>query len=251
MVLVLASALTAHAAAPTLADKKAAKEHYDRGTTHYNLGEFVEAAEEYKAAYRIIPENVILYNIGQIYRLAKEYDQALFFYNSYLSNLTDANARKEVEARIAKIQTLIKEKKEKNGTEPKAGDPTAKADPGKPDAVAKPGDRPTVKADPTPTGNSDRVKLLVEVIKQKRQGFRDCFDLWSKTHAGIEGQFVLVLWLQPDGKLDEVEAAGNGLQAPEVERCLIDHARTLTYPASPSGRMTKFTYPFNFKPLPQ
>ena len=60
-----------------------------------------------------------------------------------------------------------------------------------------------------------------------------------------------MLWLQPDGKLEEAEAAANSMQAPEVEKCLIDYSKTLTYPKSAAGRVTKFTYPFNFKPLVQ
>lgn len=250
--LLLVAAVAPAGAAPTMEERKTAKEHYEKGTRHYNLGEFVEAADEYKLAYKAVPDTVILYNIGQLYRLAKDYDKALLFYQSFLSNTKDATVRKEVEGRIAKLAVLIKDRDEKAS----APDATKKPDEGAPTdlgVVAKPphGTKPEPKPAAPPTGNSDRIQLLVEVIKQKRQGFRDCFDGWSKGHPGIEGHFVLVLWLQPDGKLDEAEAAANGMQAPEVEKCLIDYSKTLTYPKSAAGRVTKFTYPFNFKPLVQ
>jgi len=37
------------------------------------------------------------------------------------------------------------------------------------------------------------------------------------------------------------------LHAADVEKCMIDFAKTLTYPKSPSGKDTRFTYPFDFK----
>ncbi len=243
--LLLVAAVTPAGAAPKLEERKTAKEHYEKGTRHYNLGEFVEAADEYKLAYKAVPDTVILYNIGQLYRLAKDYDKALLFYQSFLANTKEGAVRKEVEGRIAKLNVLIKERDEKASQPP---DPTKKpeADPAVPAKTPDPNAKPMLM-----TGNSDRIKQLVEVVKQKRQGFRDCFDGWSKGNPGIEGHFVLVLWLQPDGKLDEAEAAANSMQAPEVEKCLIDYSKTLTYPKSAAGRVTKFTYPFNFKPLVQ
>jgi tetratricopeptide (TPR) repeat protein len=42
-------------AASAADDSAAAREHYQRAERHYDLGEFDEAAAEYKEAYRLLP----------------------------------------------------------------------------------------------------------------------------------------------------------------------------------------------------
>jgi len=98
-------------------------------------------------------------------------------------------------------------------------------------------------------GASDRFQPMVDTIKANRDAFRRCFDLWGKTHPGANGSVYLVFHLKPDGKLDKAEAdpSKGNLHAADVEKCMIDVAKTLTYPKSPSGKETKFTYPFDFK----
>lgn len=98
-------------------------------------------------------------------------------------------------------------------------------------------------------GGSDRLQPLLDLIKSNRDGFRRCFDLWGKTNRGQSGSVYLVFSLKPDGALNKVEvdpSKGN-LHAAEVETCMVDFAKSLTYPKSPSGKDTKFTYPFDFK----
>jgi hypothetical protein len=98
-------------------------------------------------------------------------------------------------------------------------------------------------------GASDRFQPMTDLIKSNRDGFRRCFDLWGRKNPGQSGSIYLVFNLKPDGKLDKVEvdpSKGN-LHAAEVETCMIDFAKSLAYPKSPSGKDTKFTYPFDFK----
>lgn len=59
----------------------------------------------------------------------------------------------------------------------------------------------------------------------------------------------MVLVIKPDGTLKGVSFANapNRVSAPDVESCMSDLAKSLTYPRSPSGKETKFTYPFDFK----
>ena len=59
----------------------------------------------------------------------------------------------------------------------------------------------------------------------------------------------LVLKLRPDGSLTSVgfDDVPNRVSAPEVEGCISDLAKSLTYPASPSGKETRFRYPFDFR----
>jgi hypothetical protein len=106
-------------------------------------------------------------------------------------------------------------------------------------------------AAPTPSsGASDRFLPLTDLIKSKRAAFRCCFDLWAKKNAGVSGDVRMVVKLTPDGSVKGVSFAdtANRLQAPAVEACISDVAKSLTYPKSPAGKETTFTFPFNFLP---
>jgi hypothetical protein len=92
------------------ADKAAdveARRHFEEGLKHYNVGEFLEAAKEYTAAYKARPSSVMLYNIAQAYRLGNDSQQALFFYRSYLRNVPGAINRHEVEERIGRLEAQL------------------------------------------------------------------------------------------------------------------------------------------------
>jgi tetratricopeptide (TPR) repeat protein len=93
-------------------DSAGARQHYEEGTRAYNLGEFKRAAEEYREAYRLKPDPAILYNIAQAYRLDKNFDQALFFYRSFLRNQPDTPNRKEVEGRIHTLEDQLKQQQQ-------------------------------------------------------------------------------------------------------------------------------------------
>lgn len=98
-------------------------------------------------------------------------------------------------------------------------------------------------------GGGGRLEPLAALIKSRRDGFRCCFDRYAKAHAGAAGAVKMVLDLKPDGAVKNVSFADtpNRVRAPEVESCMSDLARSLTYPRSPSGKETKLTYPFDFK----
>ena len=70
--------------------QKEARDHYEKGITHYNLGEFDEAITEFKQAYAISQAPGLLFNIAQSYRLKKDYAQALYFYKTYVRLQPDA-----------------------------------------------------------------------------------------------------------------------------------------------------------------
>jgi hypothetical protein len=98
-------------------------------------------------------------------------------------------------------------------------------------------------------GASDRFEPLTDLIRSKRDGFRCCFDLWARSHPGAQGAMKMVIELKKDGAVTNVSFtdAPNRVDAPEVESCMIELARGLAYPKSPSGKDTRFTYPFDFK----
>lgn len=85
-------------------EPEAAKRHFREGTSHYDLGDFQQAIDSYKAGYRIKPDPVFLYNIGQAHRMRKEFDQALTAYKAYLRNRPNAPNRADVETKIADMR---------------------------------------------------------------------------------------------------------------------------------------------------
>lgn len=99
-------------------------------------------------------------------------------------------------------------------------------------------------------GKSDRFTPVNTLIKSRRNGYRCCFDIWAKTHPGQPGKILLAFELNPDGvvKSVTVKKDESSPMATEIESCLSDVTKTITFPKSPSGRDTRFTYPFDFKP---
>jgi len=106
VVLLVAAAATAHAADSGDALQEA-KDHYDRGMAHYELGEFAAAVEEFKQAYARSQAPGLLFNLAQASRLNKEYEQALHFYRAYLRVRPDAANREDVEKRIAELEPIV------------------------------------------------------------------------------------------------------------------------------------------------
>ena len=96
---------------PAFADPAAnlAREHYQKGTTLYELGKFHDAAVEYEEAYKAKSDPALLFNIGQAYRLAGDAKSAVTAYRSFLRKMPDAPNRHEVEAHIGKLQKQLDE----------------------------------------------------------------------------------------------------------------------------------------------
>lgn len=115
------SVRTVHAQPVLADDKKAeAKALYEKGLNHYNLGEFDPAIAAFRAAYAISSAPGLLFNIAQSFRLKKDYEQASYFYTTYLRLKPDAPNRSDVEQRIAEMDKLVEEQK-KMGFRPPTG----------------------------------------------------------------------------------------------------------------------------------
>ena len=86
-------------------------------------------------------------------------------------------------------------------------------------------------------------------MKANRDKFRCCFDLWARNNPGAAGRVALRVKLDPNGALttSEIVDKDTTVKAPEVHACIIDVAKSLTYPKSPSGKETTYTHPFDFK----
>lgn len=102
---------------------------------------------------------------------------------------------------------------------------------------------------PGDAGTSDRLQPMVDIMKSNRDKFRCCFDLWARKNPGAAGRVSLKVKLKPDGSLISAEAVekDSTVAAPEVHACVVEVAKSLSYPRSPSGKETTYTHPFDFK----
>src|SRR4029079_11921655 len=75
---------------------------------------------EFRAAYAISSAPGLLFNIAQSFRLKKDYEQATYFYQTYLRLKPDAPTRQDVEDRLKEMEAAIEEQK-KMQTKPPIG----------------------------------------------------------------------------------------------------------------------------------
>jgi tetratricopeptide (TPR) repeat protein len=92
-------------------DVSAARLHYKRGTTYFDLGRYHDAAKEYEAAFEAKDDPVLLFNIAQAYRQAHEYPDAMRFYKAYLRRLPNAPNAPLVSERIHEMQDLVNQQR--------------------------------------------------------------------------------------------------------------------------------------------
>src|SRR6266545_1894884 len=102
------------------ADKRAAaKDHYQRGTSFYDLGRYQDAIKEFEAAYQLKNDPAFLYNLAQSYRLAGDAENALRLYRTYLRYVPKPANRAEIDDRIKTLEQQIASKG--GGTTPPPG----------------------------------------------------------------------------------------------------------------------------------
>ncbi len=106
-VLLVALGGIAHADSSTAS----AKAHYEKGTTLYDLGRYLDAAHEYEEAYAAKNDPALLFNVAQAYRLGGDNAAALRTYRSFLRRVPDPPNRADVERHIANLQQLIDQQK--------------------------------------------------------------------------------------------------------------------------------------------
>jgi tetratricopeptide (TPR) repeat protein len=127
----------AAAAGGTEAGKKAARPHYEKGASEYNLGHFAESISEFEKAYEQDPAPILLFNIAQAHRQSGNNERAAFFYRRYLEQEPNAANRPEVEKRIKDLESVIQQQndvKRKPPTEVTDQDPRTAPQPATPAA---------------------------------------------------------------------------------------------------------------------
>ena len=81
-----------------------AKQHFNQGNRHHELGHYQEALSEFEAAYMAVPDPVFLFNIAQCHRKMGHDKEAIEFYKSYLRNAPNAPNRADVQKRILELE---------------------------------------------------------------------------------------------------------------------------------------------------
>jgi hypothetical protein len=107
-----------------------AKAHFKQGRMHYQLGEYREALDQFKEAYRLKQDPSFLYNIAQCHRQLREYAEAIRLYGNYLREAPDADNRDEVERQIRDLKAAA-EKQRQQASAP----PVAPIAPGSPEPI--------------------------------------------------------------------------------------------------------------------
>jgi tetratricopeptide (TPR) repeat protein len=98
--------VVAIAGAASAAGNAATKRHFDQGSNAYDVGDYKEAIDHFKAAYKQTPEAIFLFNIGQCYRHLNDPEHAQFFYRSYLRKApADAPNRADAERWLKELDT--------------------------------------------------------------------------------------------------------------------------------------------------
>jgi tetratricopeptide (TPR) repeat protein len=129
VVLVLGGFLPSAVRAQGEAQKRQAKEHYEKATRLYDVGKYGEAIAEYEQSYLLIGDAALLFNIGQAYRLWDRPDEAIRAYKNYLRQRPDAPNRADVERKIADLEKTVEERKHGAGTPPPETMPPAAVPP--------------------------------------------------------------------------------------------------------------------------
>jgi len=95
----------AHAASAD--DRARARTAFRAGSQHYNLGEFQQALDSFREAYRKYEDPSFLFNIAQCERQLGHKRDAVREYRAYLNNADNAPNRESVKETIAQLQKEI------------------------------------------------------------------------------------------------------------------------------------------------
>lgn len=99
---------TAPTSQPDAAAIDEAKKRYANGQKLYEAGEFKAAVDEFKEAYRLTKNPLLLYNIGFVYDRMDDTSLALHYYNKFLADAAEGpkthDRRVEVDGRVTALK---------------------------------------------------------------------------------------------------------------------------------------------------
>jgi tetratricopeptide (TPR) repeat protein len=88
-------------------DARLAKAHFNKATRFYEVGDYQQSLEEFKAAHMAKADPAFLFNIAQCHRQLGQPTLAVTLYKRYLAASPDAANRAEVEKRIADLEAEL------------------------------------------------------------------------------------------------------------------------------------------------
>jgi hypothetical protein len=184
-----------------------AKARVRKATGEYNLGQYIEAARDYEAAYLETLDANLLFNVGQAYRLAGETDKAITAYRSYLRSNPPSDRRALAESKLREVE----EKRASAPVPPRmpttpavAPVPAAPLSPPAPVASsATPEESPRAPA--APPGSEPNALVTQPVSEPSKSGaFYTRWPFWALTGVVVAGGVVAAVLLATRGesKLD-------------------------------------------------
>jgi hypothetical protein len=105
---VLAAGSTAHAEEPAGAEAKAraeAKRLFQEGSERYDRADFSGAIEQFRHAYDVWPDPLMIFAMGQAQRLKGDCRAALECYSRFTREVEPSPVRREAEAHVAALRT--------------------------------------------------------------------------------------------------------------------------------------------------
>ncbi len=127
-------------------DLQKAQAAYKKGTNHYDLGEFREALESFKDAYRNREDPSFLFNLAQCYRQLGDKPSAIRSYRMYLLKVPSSPKAEQIREMIARLEAQVAEEANK----PAAPTPTPAPAP-TPSPAPAPSPTPAPVTAPTPS----------------------------------------------------------------------------------------------------
>ena len=80
---------------------------FEKAKTHFAVGEFSDAGENYLKAYKAKPDPAFLYNAAQSFRLAGNNEKALILYKNYIQFYPDVTNSDDVRNQITKLKEAL------------------------------------------------------------------------------------------------------------------------------------------------
>jgi tetratricopeptide (TPR) repeat protein len=103
--LFLALTATPARAASEDPDLEIAQHHFETGRAFYNAADYVHALEEFDAAYRVRRGAPLEFNIARCHDRLEHFQEALAWYEKYLTHAPNAKDANEVRERVHLLRT--------------------------------------------------------------------------------------------------------------------------------------------------
>jgi hypothetical protein len=177
-----------------------AKAHVRTATASYNLGNYMDAAKEYEAAYMQTLDANLLFNIAQCYRLAGERDRAITAYRSFIRSAPRSEQRGLAES---KLRDLEQQRSVVPASQPKPAAPdapppvTAAPAPVAPPAPPPSPIQPSAPTSPLPAQPAGALLAQQPPPEpaQKESHFYTRWPFWTAVGVAVAGGIVLAVIL--------------------------------------------------------